>query len=255
MRRWDATIEELTDAYNVSAAVTISDATMGRELRAMKLTRKKRRWAVERDTPHLQARRDAFIAWIQTVDPNQLVFLDESGSNIAMTRDYARSPAGERTHDTVPRNRGTVTTMLGAITLKGMTAMMTVEGGTTSEVFETFVEELLVPTLERGDYVILDNLGAHKSSRALDAIRAAGAKPVFLPPYSPELNPIELAWAKLKRVLREAKARTREALDKAISLALDLISVEDALGWFRPCGPRSAFNRSLLSAMSSDNRN
>ena len=170
------------------------------------------------------------------------MFLDESGSNIAMTREYARSAEGERAHDKVPRNRGTVTTMLGAITLEGMTAMMTVEGGTTSEVFETFVEELLVPTLEHGDYVILDNLGAHKSARALDAIRAAGAIPVFLPPYSPELNPIELAWAKLKNILREAKARTREALDEAIARALDLISVEDALGWFRHCDLRSAFN-------------
>lgn len=170
------------------------------------------------------------------MNPNQLVYLDESGSNIAMTRDYARSVSGERAHDKVPRNRGTVTTMIGAITLEGMTAMMTVEGGTSSEVFETFVGDVLVPTLEPGDYVILDNLGAHKSKHALDLIRAAGATPVFLPPYSPELNPIELAWAKLKRLLRDAKARTREALYEAIARALDLITVADATGWFRHCG-------------------
>jgi transposase len=153
-----------------------------------------------------------------------------------MTRDFARSARGERAHDKIPRNRGTVTTMIGAITLEGMTAMMTVEGGTTSEVFETFVGEVLVPTLEAGDFVVLDNLGAHKSKHALDLIRAAGATPVFLPPYSPELNPIELAWSKLKGLLRDAKARTREALYEAIAAALDLITVQDAIGWFKHCG-------------------
>ena len=126
--------------------------------------------------------------------------------------------------------------MIGAITLEGMTAMMTVEGGTTSEVFETFVGEVLVPTLEAGDVVVLDNLGAHKAKHALDLIRAAGATPVFLPPYSPELNPIELAWSKLKGLLRDAKARTREALYEAIAAALDLITVQDAIGWFKHCG-------------------
>lgn len=102
-----------------------------------------------------------------------------------MTREYARSVAAEHAHDKSPRNRGTVTTMLGAITLEAMNAMMTMEGGATAGVFNTFVEELLVPTLERGVYVFLNNLGEHNSARALDAIRAAGAIPVVLPPYSP----------------------------------------------------------------------
>jgi transposase len=170
------------------------------------------------------------------------VFLDEAGSNIAMTREFARAPHGERAHDKVPRNRGTVTTMLGAITLEGVTAMMTIEGATCAEVFAVFVEQVLVPTLEPGDFVVLDNLGAHKTRRALDAIRNAGAIPVFLPPYSPELNPIELAWAKLKRLLKEAKARTRETLDDAIAWALPYITTDDVLGWFKHCGVRSRFN-------------
>ena len=170
------------------------------------------------------------------MNPNQLVFLDEAGSTIAMTREYARAPRGERAHDSIPRNRGTVTTMLGAITLEGMTAMMTIEGGTCKEVFLAFVEQVLVPTLEPGDFVVLDNLGAHRSRRALDAIRNAGATPVFLPPYSPELNPIELAWSKLKGMLRDYKARTREALDEAIARAMPRITTKDAAGWFRHCG-------------------
>lgn len=170
------------------------------------------------------------------MNPNQLVFLDEAGSTIAMTRKYARAPRGKRAHDYIPRQRGTVTTMLGAMTLEGMTALMTIEGGTCKEVFLTYVEKLLVPTLEPGDFVVLDNLGAHRSRRALAAIRRAGATPVFLPPYSPELNPIELAWSKLKKLLRDAKARTREALDDAIARALPCITPKDAYGWYRHCG-------------------
>lgn len=153
-----------------------------------------------------------------------------------MTREYARSPEGERAQDVVPRNRGTVTTMLGALSLDGICAMMTIEGGTSSEVFRAFVEQLLVPELAEGDLVFLDNLAAHKDEEALDAIRAAGATVVFLPVYSPELNPIELAWAKIKRLLRDAKARTREALDAAIAHAMSLITREDAIGWLRHCG-------------------
>lgn len=166
----------------------------------------------------------------------RFIFLDEAGSNIAMTREHARSQRGERAHDVVPRNRGTVTTMLGALTLDGISALMTIEGGTSSEVFQAFVDQMLVPTLLPGDTVILDNLAAHKDEDALQSIRDAGATVVFLPPYSPEFNPIELAWAKVKRLLRDAKARTREALDEAIAKAIDLITSEDASGWFRHCG-------------------
>lgn len=171
-----------------------------------------------------------------TVNVNQLVFLDEAGSTISMTRDHAWAIRGERAHDSVPRNRGTVTTMLGAITVEGITAMMTIEGGTCAEVFTVFVKEVLAPTLIPGDYVVLDNLGAHKSPKALAAIREAGAIPVFLPPYSPEFNPIEKAWSKLKSLLKDAKARTQEALDRAIARAIELITPADAEAWFRNCG-------------------
>jgi transposase len=167
------------------------------------------------------------------------VFLDEAGSNIAMTREYARSESGERAHDKVPRNRGDVTSMLGALSLKGLTAMMTVDGGTSADVFKVFVEQVLTPTLPPGAIVVMDNAGAHKATRVLEAFAAAGVEVRFLPPYSPELNPIELAWAKLKRLLKDAKARTREALDAAIGAIADAISPSDACGWFRHCGYRS----------------
>lgn len=153
-----------------------------------------------------------------------------------MTRDYARAPRGERAHGHVPRNRGTVTTMIGALGLEGVRAMMTVEGGTDADVFETFVQHLLVPALKPGDIVVLDNVGAHKPAPALKRIRDAGARVMFLPPYSPDLNPIESCWSKLKLLLKKYEALTVATLDAAIARATELITPEDARGWFTHCG-------------------
>ena len=132
-----------------------------------------------------------------------------------MTREYARAPRGERAHGTVPRNAGTVTTMIGALDVKGVRAMMTIEGATDAEVFETFLERFLLRKLKPGDIVVLDNVGAHKTAEVRRLIRSAGARVLYLPPYSPDLNPIELAWSKLKGLLRDFGARTRDALDDA----------------------------------------
>lgn len=146
--------------------------------------------------------RQEFIEKAKTLDPSKLVFVDESGSHIAMTPDYARSPRGERIADVVPRNRGTVTTMIGALGLVGLLGVMTVEGGTDAAVFEAFVKHVLVPKLKPGDIVVLDNLGAHKPDGIRKLIEAAGATLLFLPPYSPELNPIvEECWSKFKACL------------------------------------------------------
>ncbi len=166
----------------------------------------------------------------------RLVFIDEAASHISMTREYARAPRGERAHGSVPRNAGTVTTMIGALDLWGVRAMMTIEGATDAEVFETFVERVLAKKLRHGDIVVLDNVGAHRTERARELIRAAGASVLYLPPYSPDMNPIELCWSKLKGLLRDFGARTRDALDAAIQRAMDLIDRHDAAGWFRHCG-------------------
>jgi transposase len=151
-----------------------------------------------------------------------------------MTRDYGRAPRGHRVHGSVPRNCGEVTTMIGALDVRGMRGMMTVEGGTDADVFEAFVEQLLIPKLRPGDIVVLDNVGAHNRVRQL--VEAAGARLLFLPPYSPDLNPIELGWSKLKGVLKDFGARTRDALDVAIRRAMDLIGADDARAWFTHCG-------------------
>lgn len=153
-----------------------------------------------------------------------------------MTRDYARSPQGERAYDHVPRNRGTIVTMLGALTLSGgLDNLMTVEGATTAEVFESYLEQVLLKRMLPGDTIVLDNLGAHRTIRVRTLCHNAGVRLKYLPPYSPELNPIELAWSKLKPLLKKSKARTREALDEAIAAAIPSITADDALNWARHC--------------------
>jgi len=126
--------------------------------------------------------------------------------------------------------------MLGALDARGVRAMMTVEGGTDADVFEAFLEQVLIRKLRPGDIVVLDNVGAHKPHRMRQLVEAAGARLLFLPPYSPDLNPIELCWSKLKAALKDFGARTRDALDQAIQRAMDLVSADDAAAWFRHCG-------------------
>ena len=193
--------------------------------------------AAEADTARIQALRTSYLRWIRQFDARRLVFIDEAGSHIAMSREYAWAPRGARASDAVPRNRGTVTTIIGALTVDGLTAVMTLEGGTSGDVFAAYVEKVLLPELLPGDLVVMDNLGAHKDVRIRPLIESAGARVVYQPPYSPDLNPIELAWSKLKWWLRMAKARTHEALDTAIAMALEgVITSEDAVAWFRHCG-------------------
>ena len=173
-------------------------------------------------------------------DPRQLVFLDESGLDTRMTRSHARAPRGRRAVGRVPGGHWRRLTILGAITLDGIVAVMTVAAATSTAVFVAFVEQVLAPALKArpGAVLVMDNLAPHKAAarRALDQ---AGLKPRYLPPYSPDLNPIEQAWAKMKERLRQAGARTIEALDTAVPDALDTITAADASAWFRHCGYRS----------------
>ncbi len=153
-----------------------------------------------------------------------------------MTRLYGRAAKGERVIETVPQNYGEIITMLATLSLSGIQAPMTINGSVDGMVFKVYVEEVLCPTLTGGDVVVMDNLPAHKVSGIKELIEAKGAKLVYLPPYSPDLNPIEKCWSKIKTYLRKAKARTREELEKALREALLLITEEDAVGWFKSCG-------------------
>jgi transposase len=169
-------------------------------------------------------------------DARRLVFVDESGFHTSMTRLYARAPRGERAYAKVPRNRGKNETLIASITFGGaMGASMTVEGGTDAAAFEAYVEHFLAPTLREGQ-VVLDGLGAHRTDKVRELIEERGAELLFLPSYSPDLNPIEEAFSKIKNIVRKAQARTREALVEAIALAISALTLEDVAGWFAHCG-------------------
>jgi transposase len=170
------------------------------------------------------------------LDLTRFKFVDESGVNLALTRLFGRAPRGERVVDAVPKNYGENLTMLGALSASGVEALMTVNGATDGEVFLAFVREVLTPTLEPGDVVVWDNLGAHRSAAVRAVVEARGARLLFLPPYSPDMNPIERCWSKMKTFLRAAKARTREALETAIKQALATVTESDARAWFAHCG-------------------
>jgi transposase len=156
--------------------------------------------------------------------------------HIAMARHYARSPQGERVHTSKPINKGQNSTVLGALSLTGILAAMTVEGSTDAQVFLTSVKTILVPALRPGQVVCMDNLSAHQVDGVQEAIEAVGARLEYLPPYSPDLSPLEACWSTFKSILRATAARTRDLLDQAITEALDRITPEDARGWFAHCG-------------------
>ncbi len=166
----------------------------------------------------------------------RLKFIDEAGSNLALTRLYGRAAPGERIPEGVPQNRGGNVTMLAAIGAGGLQAPMTVNGAVDGAVFLSYVREVLSPTLAQGDIVVMDNLKAHRVAGVREAIEARGARLEYLPPYSPDLNPIEKCWSKIKTYLRKAKARTREALEAALKEALLTVTRADARAWFAHCG-------------------
>jgi len=153
-----------------------------------------------------------------------------------MTREHAWAPVGKRITGHVPRNRGVVLTVIASLTLNGIEALMTHVGGTSGEVFMRFVREHLVPTLRAGDLVVMDNLGAHHCTGVKEAIQAAGADVLYMPPYSPDLNPIELCWSKMKAQPKRARARTLPNLRNSIRAAAATVSQLDAEGWFLFCG-------------------
>lgn len=153
-----------------------------------------------------------------------------------MTRLYARSERGQRAHDTAPRNYGTHTSLISALSWRGLLATLTVEGAVDALCFDLYVEKVLAPCLQRGDVVVLDNFGAHRASHIEQAVEAHGAEVLWLPPYSPDYSPIENCWSKIKAYLRGARARTREELEKALAEAIKLVTKADIRGWFTHCG-------------------
>lgn len=167
---------------------------------------------------------------------DKLVFLDESGTNTGMTRLYGRSPSDERVVDYTPDVRFERTSILSSVRINGDMVPLVYDGALNGELFKAYLIQCLVPTLREGDIVIMDNLTSHKVAGIVDPIIAVGAKVAYLPPYSPDFNPIEMMWSKIKAYLRKVKARSKESLEVAIAEALDCVSVSDILAWFAECG-------------------
>ena len=184
----------------------------------------------------MRAARQLWHESLKDVPAERLVFLDESGAQTNMTRTHGRAARGVRVVDRVPHGHWHTTTMISAIRTTGPFAAAVVSGATDSDVFRTYVEHVLVPELIAGDVVILDNLRPHKAAGVKQMIESAGARLAYLPPYSPDFNPIENMWSKVKRHLRSAAARTFDTLQQAVTDALGHVTASDCVGFFRHCG-------------------
>ncbi len=183
-----------------------------------------------------ERRRSAFAQYVRSIVSERFVFVDECSTNISLSPIYARAPKGERAHGKAPRNWGKNVSLICAIDSGGVKPSMSVEGAVNAKAFEAYVERFLIPTLKRGQIVVMDNLSVHKSRRVERLVEDAGCELLFLPPYSPDLNPIEEAFSKVKGILRKAGARTRKALVEATGRALDTITRDDIRGFFSDCG-------------------
>jgi transposase len=200
------------------------------------LSSKKTLRASEQEREDVAHKREQWREFQAQVEPCRLVFLDESGVKTNMTRLYGRFRQGKRCHDKAPDGRWATVTMLSSIRLDGETASLMFEGAVDRIMFEAYIEQILGPSLRPGDIVVMDNLCSHKSRAAQEFVESRSARYLFLPAYSPDFNPIEKMWSKVKQVLRSLQARTREELFDAADKALNMVTAEDAQGWFAACG-------------------
>lgn len=184
----------------------------------------------------MQKRRDEWRELQPSLAPSKLRFLDESSLNLGMTRLYGRAMRNERVVDYVPDVRFERTSIISTIALDGNSAPMIFKGTLNSSLFSIYVEQVLAPTLKKGDIVVMDNLSSHKVKGVLQPIFDAGASVLFLPPYSPDLNPIEMSWSKMKAIVRKLKPRTYNDLIEALKAALDSFTYDDILHWFQHDG-------------------
>jgi transposase len=198
--------------------------------------KKKSLHASQRDTPRVKRKRRRFRKEVAELDVEHFKFLDESSINLDLTRLYGRAAPGERVVDSVPQPSGPQTTTLAVIGWTGITAPLVLSGAVNGAVFYDYIQACVLPTLHPGDILFMDNLSAHKVAGLEELIRSGGAYLIYLPPYSADFNPIELAWSKVKTILRRLKARTLPDLIDALQQALQAITPPDIHGWFAHCG-------------------
>lgn len=204
---------------------------------------KKSFYAAEQEREDVKIRREDFIAATDDINPENIIVIDESGSDLGMTSDYERSEGGERAKAPKPHIPGSKFSIIGAIGISDIVAAMYVEGAVDLEVFETFVEKFLNPKLEHGKYVVMDNVGFHKNEKIIKLIESTGARVVFLPPYSPDLSPIEKMWSKIKDFLKRSKPRSKAEFHNSLGGALHEIDEGDLHGWYEECG----YNMTILN--------
>lgn len=233
----DATLEELAQQLQQKTMIRVSRSTMGRVLQKLKLTRKKKTLhASERDTPRVQQARLDYWEKIREVDPEDLVFIDESGVNLAMIRLYARSLQGERAVGDRPQQRGQNVSIVDALTLHGPIAVTTILGGMDGLTFTAYLICRVIPNLWPGACLVLDNSSTHRENEEIKAaLEAVGAQIIYLSAYSPDFSPIEPFWSKVKTILNAIGARTYQALEDGIKFAYKQISLEDIRNWFTNC--------------------
>ncbi len=232
----DITLSELSGHLEQAHGLRVALSTVWRLLDRHGMTFKKTAHASEQQRPDVLRRRRAWFALQPDLDPERLVFIDETGASTKMARLRGRAPRGERCRAPIPHGHGKTTTFVGALRLEGMTAPMVLDGAMNGVAFLAYVEQVLLPTLSPGDIVVMDNLPAHKPVAVREAIQAAGAELHFLPPYSPDFNPIEMAFSKLKSFLKKTAARTRDDLWEAIGKAIDRFTPNECENYFSAAG-------------------
>jgi len=232
----DATLAELCELFADKTGNWVGKSAMCSALQRLGLNRKKKTMrSSQATTERVQNLRVEYWEKVKDVEPLNLIFLDETGVLLGLTRTHGRSPQGERVYATKPFYRGEKVTVIGAISLHKVVALMTIDDSMNGKAFEVFVEKFLVPELWSEAVVIMDNLSAHKLASIAPMIEAVGARVICLSPYSPDFNPIELWWSQLKSFLRRFSPTTPEMLDTIIAVALDLMNPKHLRNWFANC--------------------
>jgi transposase len=229
----DATLQEHCDTWEAETGKKVSISTMSRAIEHLKWTFKKKTFqASERK----EEEREEWRGHAKDSDASKYRFIDETGSNLSLIRLYARSPKGKRAYGTIVRKRGKNVTMITDLSLRGLGEALIIDGAANGDIFEAYIEQILVPSLKPGEIVVMDNCSIHKGEKVRQLIEACHCELRFLPAYSPDFSPIEEAFSKIKTILRKIGAKTREDLQNALEYAITTVTASDALGWFWHCG-------------------
>ncbi|MDY6966955.1 MAG: IS630 family transposase [Halobacteriota archaeon] len=232
----DATLEELRERLIAEIQVSVSRSTIDRALKKLGFDIKKKTFhADEKESERVQLKRVEFWELVRGILAKDLIFIDESGVNLALTRLQARAPKGQRAHGKRPQKRGQNVSIVGALSFSGLLTSTSIMGAFDGLTFEAFISQRLVPKLWPGACVIMDNCSIHLGKDIEEMIHQAGASLLYLPPYSPEFSPIENLWSKVKSILRSLEARTYPDLAKALEKAFEEVSLEDIENWFTNC--------------------